>query len=183
MAIKNQHRGCLFPLYHPPTDLHYTGAMGYRFATPHNKLWMTWFTNNPIILHLIRVFGKETFVVTIEQTFEHYYESVEALHQFYAVEQPQFKSDWITDKKLPKIVPPVKRPIGRSHKGRNNPNYGRRHKNNPIFRLKYKQGCKALYYPKRWVVDENGKEWRIPLDRPIPKGWRVGRNTRTHSRW
>jgi hypothetical protein len=186
MTFKVGTKGCVFTLYHHPTKLYYRSAFSYRYATPFNVLWVSWFTNNTVIHELIRIFGKETFQVTVDQIYPTRNDAIAALKAFYDTEQPQFKSEWITDKKLPSLMPHAnpKKHLRHyaSHKGRNNPNYGRRH-NNAISKMKRTQGRRANYVLKRWVVDEQGNERKILATAPLPKGWRYGRNTRNWSGW
>lgn len=182
MANRNRTRGCLFTLYHPPTKLWYKGVVGFEQATPLNVLWSSWFTKNPIILNLIRVFGKETFLVTVEQIYENPVDATNALREFYKKEFPQFKAEWITDRRITKLYRKGPRPNTPDRRGKNNPHYGHRHKSG-AYRIRRAQGFRATYIPRRWSVDEHGNEHFIRGDTPLPQGWRYGRNSRNWSKW
>lgn len=186
MAFKVGVKGCVFTLYHPPTGLSYRSAFSYRYATPFTVLWVDWYTNNTVIHDLIRIFGKETFQVTVDQIYPTRNDAIAALKTFYETEHPQFKSEWITDKKLPKKRPHAspKKHLRHyaSHKGRNNPNYGRRDKS-ALTKMKRSRGQKMRDWRYLWVTDPTGKERYIRPEAPLPKGWRYGRNPRTWSRW
>ena len=185
MAFKVGTKGCVYHVFHPPTGLHYYDAFSYRHAFAENVLWSLYFPKNPVIRHLIQVFGANSFVVTVRKNFPTRNDAIDWLKRFYKKVNPASRLDWIADARFPARRPlhTKKNRIYTSKKGRNNLHWG--HKMNTTQKMRRSQGQQYSFklHPLKPVVDSKGKEHKIPRDAPLPKGWRNGRNTRTWSKW